>query len=553
MSAYVQAVDGFGVSKPEALAFSNSRGEYMSYGKLKRVSDALAVRLLEADPEKRPVVVYGHKSPLMIASFMACAKSGRAYVPIDIVYPELRVLDILDQLEAPIVLNTTDADLSAFAEHMSGCWEAADLEAAESESTSGEPAEGEPAEGDAQQPDPAHVVSGDDVFYILFTSGSTGRPKGVEVTAECVDNFWTWMLDEFGLPQEKRSSALAQRVFFDRAPFSFDLSVTDIILGLGAGDTMFALVEEDEADLGRTFRALGASNATFWVSTASFADMCLRDPAFSPKLLPNIKTFFFVGETLKNETAGKLLNRFPGCEVINGYGPTESTDLVTSTSITWAMVESDEPLPVGVARPGTELYILDPETLEPLPTGQQGELFIVGDTVAKGYFRRPELTEAAFHSCPDEIAQGRRSYRTGDAAFLDEEGMLHFRGRLDFQVKLHGFRIELGEIETALCKIDGIFDACVLPIERRGTISHLAACVAVSDQDGAVQDSAEASDSEDSSEPQVITSFDRSQAVKDELRKMLPEYMVPRKIVALNQLPLNINGKVDRKRLRELV
>ena len=528
MSSYIQAVDGFGESKPEALAFANSRGERMTYGQLKRVSDALAVKLLEADPDKRPVVVYGHKSPLMIASFMACAKSGRAYVPIDIVYPELRVLDILDQLEAPIVLNTTDRDLSAFAGHMSACWEAGELEHAEE---------------DGLASDPAHIVSGDDTFYILFTSGSTGRPKGVEVSAECVDNFWTWMLDEFGLPAEKRPSAASQRVFFDRAPFSFDLSVTDIILGLGAGDIMFALTEDDEADLARTFKALSASNTSFWVSTASFADMCLRDPAFSPDLLPNIKTFFFVGETLKNETAGKLLNRFPGCEVINGYGPTESTDLVTSVSITRQMIESNEPLPVGMPRPGTTLHILDPETLEPLPAGQQGELFIVGDTVAKGYFGRPELTEAAFHSCPAEIAQGQRSYRTGDAAFLDETGMLHFRGRLDFQVKLHGFRIELGEIESALCRIDGIVDACVLPIERRGSISHLAACIALSNG----KDEGELADN------RAKKAFDRSQEIKDELRKMLPEYMVPRKIVAMDQLPLNINGKVDRKRLRELV
>ena len=267
-------------------------------------------------------------------------------------------------------------------------------------------------------------------------------------------------------------------MLFNRAPFSFDLSMTDIGLGLGAGDTMFALVEEDEADLARTFEALKRANIDFWCSTASFADMCLRDPKFDRELLPNVNTFFFVGETLKNETAAKLMERFDGCKVINGYGPTESTDLVTSVVITPEMCASPDPLPVGTAMPGCELYVLDPDTLEPVPAGQQGELFIVGNTVAKGYFGREDLTEAAFHSCPESIAKGQRSYRTGDAAFLDPDGMLQFRGRLDFQVKLHGFRIELGEIEAALCRIEGVDDACVLPIERRGSISHLAACVA---------------------------------------------------------------------------
>ena len=521
MSKFVSAVDAFGITRPNTVAFANSRGESITYGELKRASDALAAYLLKADEEKRPVVVYGHKSPLMTACFHACSKSGRAYVPIDIVYPELRVADIMDQLGTPLVLNTTERDLSSFGGHMGSCVSLDELRSIIADA------------GDVPAAiDSAQAVDGLDVFYILFTSGSTGRPKGVEVMAECVDNFWAWMIDEFG---EEGYGPDNPRVLFNRAPFSFDLSMTDIGLGLGAGDTMFALVEEDEADLARTFEALGAANIDFWCSTASFADMCLRDPKFSRELLPNVKMFFFVGETLKNETAAKLLERFDGCEVVNGYGPTESTDLITAVRITPAMCESDEPLPVGTAMPGCELHILDPDTLEPLPAGQQGELFIVGNTVAKGYFGREDLTEAAFRSCPEDIAKGQRSYRTGDAAFLDEDGMLQFRGRLDFQVKLHGFRIELGEIEAALCRIEGVDDACVLPIERRGSISHLAACVACP----------AAANSDDA--------FARVQEMKDELRKSLPEYMVPRKIAFLDELPLNVNGKIDRKKLRELV
>jgi len=523
MSRFVDAVDGFGVTRPTTIAFENSRGERISYGELRSASDALALLLCEADPAYRPVVVYGHKSPLMIACFLACAKSGRAYVPVDIVYPDLRVIDILDQLGAPIVLNTTTRDLTPLAAHAGRIVSLKELECCRTEKAS------EPSAS-------FQAVSGDDTFYILFTSGSTGRPKGVEVTAECVDNFWAWMTDEFA---EDGHSANTPRVLFNRAPFSFDLSLTDIALGLGAGDTMFALAEEDEDNLARGFEALGRAGIDFWCSTASFADMCLRDPSFSRELLPRVKTFFFVGETLKNATAAKLLERFDGCEVINGYGPTESTDLVTSVSITREMCERNEPLPVGRPMPGCELHILDPDTLAPLPRGEQGELFIVGDTVAKGYFGRADLTQAVFASCPPSIAGNRRSYRTGDAAFLDESGMLHFRGRLDFQIKLHGFRIELGEIESALRRLDDIEDACVLPIERRGAISHLSACV--------VANTPAADESE------TANDFERALAVKEHLRESLPEYMVPRNIVFLPELPLNANGKVDRKRLQELV
>ena len=516
MSDFVSAVDRFGVTRSKTVAFENSRGEKITYGELKCLSDGLACQLAQMDEGNRPVVVYGHKSPLMIAGFQACSKSGRPYVPIDVVYPDLRVADIMDQLDKPLVLNTTDRSLDAFADHMGSCLSNDEILAAK--------------DSDAV-PDPAWAVAGTDVFYILFTSGSTGRPKGVEIMAECVDNFWAWMIDEFG---EEGHGADNPRVLFNRAPFSFDLSMTDIGLGLGSGDTMFALVEEDEVDLGRTFAALRDADIDFWCSTASFADMCLRDPSFTRDMLPRVNMFFFVGETLKNETAAKLLERFDGCEVVNGYGPTESTDLVTSVFITKEMCESADPLPVGLPMPGCELHVLDPDTLEPVPAGEPGELFIVGNTVAKGYFGREDLTEAAFRSCPEAIACGQRSYRTGDEAILAPDGMLHFRGRLDFQVKLHGFRVELGEIESALRKIEGVDDACVLPIERRGTISHLAACVA-----GASLVEGD--------------SFERAQAMKDKLRETLPEYMVPRKISFIGELPLNVNGKVDRKKLRELV
>ena len=531
MSAYVQAVDGFGLSQPDALAFRNSQGEAITYGTLKQASDALAARLMAFDPQCAPVVVYGHKSPMMLVAFFACAKSGRAYVPIDVMYPDLRVLDIMSQLGTPLVLNTTAQDIAPLVEQASDCWDCSDVAHAMGDGV------------DDTLAAQLSCVSDGNTFYILFTSGSTGRPKGVEVTAECVDNFWRWMLDTFGADEADRGvHAHKQRVFFDRAPFSFDLSVTDLVLGLGAGDTMFALTEDDEADLARAFAALRTSNLEFWVSTASFAEMCLRDPSFNRDMLPAVKTFFFVGETLKNDTAAKLLERFDGCEVINGYGPTESTDLVTATAITPEMAASPDPLPVGTPRPGTELFILDPETLEPVAVGQPGELFIVGDTVAKGYFGRPDLTEAAFRSCPEDIACGRRSYRTGDKAFLDETGMLHFRGRLDFQIKLHGFRIELGEIEAALCRLDGVEAACVLPIERRGSISHLTACVAMP---GACAEGALDGD--------AAARFDMTQRIKDDLRATLPEYMVPRKVVVFDQLPLNMNNKVDRNRLRELV
>ncbi|MDR0513810.1 MAG: D-alanine--poly(phosphoribitol) ligase subunit DltA [Coriobacteriaceae bacterium] len=513
MSEFVNAVDAFGVRNPDVCAFRNSRGESITYGELKAYSDSLAAWVSGIDATREPLVVYGHKTPFMLVAFLACVKSGHAYVPIDTNLPKSRAIDILGQLGKPLMLNTLDEGIPDFDDFVSLQIDLNELR----------------RQAQAASRADLAAVAGDECFYIMFTSGSTGAPKGVEITASCLDNFWKWMVAEF--PQPQPQPPAQPQVFFDRAPFSFDLSLTDIALGLGTGNTMFSLESEDEADLARSFDALEKANPHFWVSTASFADMCLRDPRFSSRLLPRVKTFFFVGETLKNETAGALLERFRGCEVVNGYGPTESTDLVTSVRITPQMVASVEPLPVGKARPGTDLVILDPDTMQLQPTGQAGELFIIGDTVAKGYFRRPDLTEAAFCSCPAHLCQGRRSYRTGDSATLDTEGMLHFHGRLDFQIKLHGYRIELGDIESNLRRLDLVADACVLPVWRKGAITHMAAYVVLA-------------------EGAAGQAFDLAQQIKAGLRGLVPEYMVPRKVVCIGAFPLNTNGKIDRDRLR---
>ena len=510
MSSFVEAVDGFGRTRPDKDAFFNSAGQHLTYGQLSRWSDALACHLADiGGPITQPIGVYGHKSPLMIVAFLACVKSGHPYVPLDSSLPAERIISILGQLDRPLLLCAQEMPPS---EVNALIREQLDLDA-------------DLLEGFAQNQLSAdragRCVSGDDTFYIIFTSGSTGVPKGVEVTAADVDAFLEWMASAFapGEPQ----------VFFDRAPLSFDLSVTDLIRGLGSGDTLFALEREAESSLKTAFEALSASGTTFWVSTPSFADMCLADPSFERGLMPDLKTFFFVGETLRNETASQLLERFPGCTVVNGYGPTESTVLVTATNITAEIAERDEPLPVGMPKPGVQLHVLDPDTLEPVPAGVAGELFIVGNTVAKGYFNMPEATRAAFQSYPYAVPEGAGSYRTGDKCFVDETGMLHFCGRLDFQVKLHGYRIELGDIESNLCLLPEVRQTCVLPVEKNGVISYLRAFVQL--------------------EEGVERSHQTTRALKTALSERLPEYMVPRTFSYVDAFQMNANGKIDRAEL----
>ena len=517
-SSYVAAVDSQALRVPDRTAFFNSKGESITFAQLKRQSDALACWISsqadDAFPEKVPVVVYGHKSPLMLVCFLACVKSGHAYVPVDVLYPRDRIASIIEQLGRTALFDTDGRIPDLFGADL-GCprFDCADITAA---------IDATPADA----PLPAGVGKHDG-YYIVFTSGSTGTPKGVEVLTECIDNFSAWLLSgEF--------VAEGHRIWFDRAPFSFDLSVSDIAGALPNGDTMFALESEDESSLALTFAALAKSGITEWVSTPSFLEQCLADEAFSAELIPTLKRMLFVGEVLRPEAVRLAHQRFPGLRVFNGYGPTESTDFVSLCEITPAMIDSGRSLPVGTAMPGVQLVVLDPETLEPMPDGEHGELFIIGNTVARGYWGRPDLTEAAFHSCPQSIAQGSRSYRTGDEMVRDPDGLYYYHGRYDLQVKLHGFRIELGDIEASLCALPEVHMACVVPAWRDGAISHLVAFIAPADPEGP-------------------RGFALTKQLKHAIRDVIPPYMVPRTFKYVDSLPLNANGKADRKALAALI
>ena len=229
--------------------------------------------------------------------------------------------------------------------------------------------------------------------------------------------------------------------------------------------------------------------------------------------MPELKSFIFCGEKLDRSTAAKLRMRFPEAAVINTYGPTESTVAVTAVEITDDMIESGKELPIGIAKPGTRIS-LDPENKE---------IIISGDTVSKGYFRDKEKSEAVF--AEDEA--GERNYRTGDSGFFDGD-MLYYTGRLDFQIKLHGYRIELGDIESNLMDIEGVERAVVLPTTKNGKIRYLSAYIMAGRE------------------------MEKNE-IKKKLAEKLPEYMVPKRILFLDSMPLNNNGKVDRKALEKMI
>src|SRR5437773_10792369 len=196
---------------------------------------------------------------------------------------------------------------------------------------------------------PATRVQRDDPFYILFTSGSTGEPKGVVITLDCLEHFLAWMLAEQGFTE-------LGETFLNTAPFSFDLSVMDLYCSLATGGTLFSISRDLVANPKMLYRALANSGATTWVSTPSFAQMCLVEEKFTQAMLPRIRRFLFCGETLAAQTAARLLERFPQTEVWNMYGPTEATVAATSVRIDHSILEKYSALPVGCAMPGTDIF-----------------------------------------------------------------------------------------------------------------------------------------------------------------------------------------------------
>lgn len=307
----------------------------------------------------------------------------------------------------------------------------------------------------------------------------------------------------------------------------------DIYLSLCTGGTICAVTKEIQKNLKLLYKVLSVADVNIWVSTPSFADVCLSDHCFNDKLLKNMKYFLFCGEVLTNRTVERLRENFPESVIVNTYGPTESTVCVTQAVIDEETLNDYNPLPVGAAKPGTWIFIVD-ENGNNMPDGEEGEIIIVGDTVSTGYYRNEEQTKKSF-SIYTINGTEYRLYRTGDKGYK-KNGQLFYCGRMDFQIKLHGYRIEIEDIENNLIKIPYVEKAVVLPnFDDSHRVKSLTAYLVYRENSTKI----------------ATFDFQLSQKIKRELKQLLPEYMVPKKIKFVDFIPMTMNGKVDRKALED--
>jgi amino acid adenylation domain-containing protein len=483
--------------------------ECLDYGELDGISNQIArlLRDLGANRHDR-VCLFLPKSPLTVAAMLGALKADCIYVPMDLASPPLRMGRIVaaaDPAFAFVKGGTGSKHVQTLREGPLRDVDVISLD-----------------DIDLTVSDPQPLVyrnSPDDPAHILFTSGSTGDPKGVVVTHRNVASFVEWAIAYFGIAQSDKLSG--------HPPFHFDLSTFDIYGSLAAGAELHLVPPEANLLPHELASFIRRSELTQWFSVPSTMAYMAKLGAVPAAGFETLERVIWCGEVLPTPVLVHWMQRLPNARFTNLYGPTETT--IASSYHTVAEYPSDEAeaIPIGKPCAGEELLILD-EHLTPVGQGEIGELYIGGVGLTRGYWRDEEKTMAAFVPDPRAPSSGRRVYKTGDLCRLGEDDLVYFLGRTDTQVKSRGYRIELGEIEAALATLENIREGVVVGVETEG-FEGVAICCAF------VPAAGEQSGND----------------VRQQLRHLLPPYMLPSRWRVMSSLPKNANGKIDRRALRE--
>ncbi len=497
------------VGNAECIAYK-SGNETLTYRELWARAECSAELLRRQGTS--PVLLCADKQADMPVAMLACLMAGRAYVPINGSIPTERLRNIAKQTGAELCLTAPErkekaceccdnAEVVTFPEWNDRAANIATLEetaANEDNGRAGRTGTDGRETCDGQEPDRAEA--GDDRAYIIFTSGSTGEPKGVPISKANLDNFAEWIGNLAPLSEYRHCAVLNQ------ASFSFDLSVADLYYAFCNGHTLVAGQTDVRNDFTKIFTQLSQEHIRVAVMTPTCMNLCLTEPTFTAENYPDLQCVYFCGERLEKRTAATLLHRFPGIAVLNAYGPTEATSAVSAIRITESMTESEELLPVGeIDTAATDISV------------ENGELVLRGKSVFGGYLGGQ--TGGWFRE------NGRNGYRTGDLGEI-RNGRIYCRGRKDSQIKWKGYRIEPGEIEAGIAAVPGVLGCAVVPTETPG---------------GAVRNL----------KAYVLGTAD-AESIREALRKRLPDYMIPTRITIVEQLPVTVNGKLDRRGLQSM-
>ncbi|WP_181280581.1 non-ribosomal peptide synthetase [Aphanothece hegewaldii] len=445
----------------------------------------------------KPDVLVGiclERSLEMIIGILGILKAGGAYVPIDPTYPIDRQSFMLKDAQISILLTHSDVvEMQNFASVpnqiicLDQDWEII---------------------SQYSNLNPLSNVKSEDEVYIIYTSGSTGKPKGVINTHQGLINRLVWMQETYQLSATDK--------ILQKTSISFDVSVWEIFWPLREGSCLILAKPDGQKDRSYLIQLIIDQQITTLHFVPSMLQIFLDDSKI--KDCQSLKRVICSGEALPIELQNRFFESLDA-ELHNLYGPTEAAIDVTY----WSCQREQKYLSVPIGRPiaNTQIYLLD-KNAKLVSIGVTGEIHIGGDGLARGYYNRPDLTAEKF--IPHPFEAGKRLYKTGDLARYLSDGKIEYLGRIDYQVKMRGFRIELGEIEAVLSEYPTVKDAIVLMLGE-GENQYLVAYLLTDEKTLSVAD------------------------LRNYLQEKLPYYMIPTDFVILEQFPLNLNGKLERKAL----
>ncbi|MDD6763053.1 MAG: amino acid adenylation domain-containing protein [Clostridiales bacterium] len=482
-------------------AFKDKDGKISFIG-LKESAYALASGLMKRAETGRtkPVMVYLPKSIKSIVSFMGSMLAGSPYVPMDYNVPMAR-FEATSKNLCPCAVITDGAGKER-------------LEAAGIEIKALVYDELLQAEADYKSINNVIKNSTDlDPAYIMYTSGSTGTPKGVTISHRAVLDYTKWLTDTFDTDKES--------IIGMQSAFHFDNSVFDMFLTLYLGCTTVIIPEVlfMYPEMLFDFMREEKISVIFWVPTVMIS--AANSGVLREKKVDTLKLILFAGEVMPIKQLNEWIGAYPECKFVNMYGPTESTDIVLYYVVD-REYRAGETLPIGIPCANMKAIILNENNMLCRP-GEQGELCIGGSGIAMGYWNSPEITEKAFIQNPLNNKYHDRIYRTGDLVYEAEDGNIIFIGRADSQIKLRGNRIELGDIEAAAAAMNDIKSCCAMfNAEKEEIVLFL------------------------ETDAKIV-----QRKFSMELKKYIPAYMVPQKIISMSDFPHTPSGKIDRQTLKK--